>query len=201
MKQLLIAFVAIISTATVFGQKNEKKFTYGVRAGVNFSTYFASYKNYFGSDVDEAADLLTRLNAGVFTNISFGEGFSLQPELEYSGMGGKENKVKSTFDYLSLPVLVKYSFGRSRNFGVYTGPYVSYLLSARAKVDSGASTSITSNMHKVDFGNITGLEYQFGGSGLILSVRARIGALNILKGTDGVTYRNFALIGAVSYKL
>jgi hypothetical protein len=46
------------------------------------------------------------------------EGFAIQPEILYSGLGAKIAGGKILYDYLTLPVLAKYSF-EDAGFGAY----------------------------------------------------------------------------------
>jgi hypothetical protein len=100
---------------------------------------------------------------GVFADIGVAGNFSLVVELNYTSQGGKRNglqpitmdlppelpipsgtllfadfKNETILDYLEIPVLARLAFGRGARFFVNAGPYVGYLVRAKA-VTSGTS--------------------------------------------------------------
>ena len=121
-----------------------------------------------GQDNELSRDYKSRLapNFGGFVDIGITERFSIQPEINFAGQGGKrvgiqpvtqpipglpplpagnyyyaDFKNKAVFNYLEFPVLFKYRFGdRDKpRFYVNGGPFYGRLLSAKTKT-SGTST-------------------------------------------------------------
>ncbi|WP_188814902.1 porin family protein [Hymenobacter cavernae] len=95
---------------------------------------------------------------GLFVQVPFSQKLSLQQEYLFSQMGGK---VKSTgteyrFNYLSLPVLLKYSL--TPRFGIALGPQFDLLLQAKQKIN-GASTTITHDTEERSISATAGAEF------------------------------------------
>jgi len=104
--------------------------------------------------------------AGVLAEIKVSENFKVQPELFYSQMGFKETflidrdmdewaKAIAALDYINLPVLLKYNY---EGFSAFIGPQVGYLLSAKAKTNSG-TTDVKNSFESIDFSGVAGLGY------------------------------------------
>lgn len=97
---------------------------FGFKAGVNFA-------NLHGSDKDLLGDVSghTNFHAGVFAQITFGEFFSIQPELLYSRKGYERNDSTFRPNYFDVPVLAVFSI--SENFSVHLGPQVGIMIAAK----------------------------------------------------------------------
>ncbi len=104
----------------------------------------------------------TAINAGIFLEYPLNENFSIQPEINYDGQGGKraglqpitntelppnpaspyyyaDFRNESILNYLEIPVLLKYTFGgEGLKFQGNIGPYIGFLLNAK-EVSSGTS--------------------------------------------------------------
>lgn len=119
---ILMTFVAI--------QSSEAQAKFGFRAGVNITkqefksgSVTVEPKSKFGLDLALVADL------------PLGEVVSISPELHWLQKGykledisGSLGDISGTFNYLELPVLVKFNFGEAANFNVFAGPSVGYII-------------------------------------------------------------------------
>ena len=176
--------------------KAERPITFGVHAGVNVS---ATAVKSDGNSVSESYKV--GFSGGVDVEFPVSPAFTIQPEPNFSQMGGKEKSLtnatvnapyegyttdKLTLDYLALPVLVKYTVPRS-GFSVYLGPQIACLLYAsdRTNINGGnyVSYSQTDNYHKIDFSGVLGVEYYFS-CRFGVSARYQFGFTNIAKITD-----------------
>ena len=100
--------------------------------------------------------------------------------------------------YLTLPVLVKYSF-EDAGFGAYLGPQIGYLLSAKIK-EGGVTEDIKEDVKSTDFSGIIGVEY-FLPMGVGLSARYQLGLSNVAKDTeDEGSVKNKALTFTLGYR-
>jgi hypothetical protein len=108
----------------------------------------------------------TAATFGIFADIGIRNRFSIQPEINYAGHGGKRNGIQpvpvpitglrplpsgfyyyanfnntAVINYLEIPVLIKYrlSAGSAKRFYIYGGPFYGRLLNAHA-LTSGSST-------------------------------------------------------------
>jgi len=125
-----------------------------------------SIPNIRGGNDELSKGYTSRLaaNFGVLSEFQLHKQLSLQVELNYAGQGGQRKgmqpitdlpaelqalvppgqylyanfKNKAILDYLELPIMAKYSWGRRFPFYVNAGPYVGYLLHAKEKT-SGTS--------------------------------------------------------------
>lgn len=99
--------------------------------------------NNFGQDTYQQ-QWQTSLQAGLLVELSLGKRLAALAELNFARKGsvyrlesdGLEYVERYIFDYLELPVLVKYYFGsiRKLQFYVYAGPSVALNLKARLNV-------------------------------------------------------------------
>ncbi|GAA3508020.1 hypothetical protein GCM10022393_17810 [Aquimarina addita] len=107
-KALLIATVLLLGSNYGVAQASR----YGVRIGANISSI---------SSDDIADDFDTgRIGVvvGFFAEYAFNEKLSIQPEIQYSGQGNKEEDLRA--DYIQVPILFKYNFNHI--FNIQLGP-------------------------------------------------------------------------------
>src|SRR5687767_13281425 len=121
MKKLFFALTIIaFSAGGVFAQG----ISGGLKAGVNFSNQV-----YSGGGFSASADARTGFHVGGFLNLGFSETFSIQPELLYNSLGAKIADIQFKTDYLSIPVMLKYS--PVAIFNIHAGPQFGFLMSAK----------------------------------------------------------------------
>lgn len=102
------------------------------------------------------------------------------------------------FNYLTLPVLVKYAF-EDAGFGAYLGPQIGYLLTVKIE-EGGVTENIKEDTKSTDFSGIIGVEY-FLPMGIGLSARYQLGLTNIAKDTEGEgSIKNKALTFTIGYR-
>lgn len=118
----------------------------------------------------------TSLQAGVFVELALQNRLAAQAELNFVRKGsvyrldsdGLEYVERYLFDYLELPVLVKYYFASVKrlDFYVYAGPSVALNLKARLKVtfDDLQETVVVDNLQGTDL-------LLNGGAGAVVSLR------------------------------
>jgi hypothetical protein len=127
------------------------------------------------------ADMRTGIIAGGFVKIGLMPGFAIQPELLYAMKGDKESAsvgglsatATAKFDYIEVPVLLKYSFGAVIVPSIYVGPTLSLLSSAKFEQTMNGTTTtgdIKSYMKSTDLGLAVGAEVK---TPFKLSVEAR----------------------------
>jgi hypothetical protein len=183
-KFYLVLIAGILVSANTFAQ------SFGLKAGINASNLKASAEG-----VSLSLDSKVGLNLGAFAEFDLAEKFALQTELNLSEMGAQFSGVKENLTYLAIPALPKLKFG---NFGLYLGPQVSFLLSAKDKYE-GESESVTSSFKPIDFSAIGGAEVVIAEK-LVLSTRYQIGLTNIAKESDGGKLVNNGATFSVGFK-
>lgn len=121
MKKLTYTLL-LLSICTTISYAQTVKF--GVKAGLN-------YANFTNSEIQ--TDAITSYHAGIVSEISIVDSFSIQPELIYSTQGASyENAIdeyKNELGYISLPVMLKIHL--SKSFSLDVGPQASFLLSKK----------------------------------------------------------------------
>lgn len=163
---LLKVVLVLLSLSQVnYGISQDKSI--GGKFGANLSSFYDKnviYSYIFG------------YNLGLTGSLKITNHFYLQPEVLYDQKGGSRNiKATSTWDqeyikklnYLTFPILAKFTIGKNELFYLNTGPFVSYLLKATSKmivtnsntgeVLSDKKTNSTSQHSKFDFGLGAGL--------------------------------------------
>lgn len=149
---------------------------FGIKGGVNFADIRGDGKTNYGDPKN-----YTAFHAGFYSQFSFSDKFSLQPEILYSRQGfkgtmpgtptspntrGAEN---TRLDYIQVPVLLVYNF--LDNVSLHVGPQVSLLtkvkegdLDRKIANEDGASGNPIYNYsyNSLDYGLAAGLEARIG---------------------------------------
>ncbi|HLZ86347.1 MAG TPA: porin family protein [Puia sp.] len=192
MKKLALVLFAGISFATAHAQVQ-----FGVKAGANFATQT-------GSDAGDSKTLFN-FNAGAFLRLAVVQGFSIQPELVYSGQGASYDVSGGTLrehaNYLNIPVLFKWSHRAGPYFE--TGPQLGFILSAKASIN-GNSTDSKSAYNSTDFAWVFGVGYKIPRSPVGIDLRYNIGIANVEdRGVTGQTgsWRNDVVQLGLTYVL
>lgn len=194
MKKSLLTLI-VIGAAVSFSVA--QGLTGGVKAGLNFA-------NVGGDDVEDT-DMRIAYHVGGYVNFAFSESLSLQPELLYNSIGtkfeeqgdGDSYDVTYKLNYISVPVLLVYSFG---NFNVQAGPQIGFLASAKAKydIDGADDEDIKDYFKGTDFGFNLGLGANFGK--INAALRYTAGLSNIADSDDG-DVKNSNIQLSVGYRL
>lgn len=191
-----IAFASVASFAQTTSTVTASPVSFGVKAGINLANLSAKST---GSDFENLKSKIG-LNAGVFATFHVSESFGIQPELAWSTLGAKakEGDTKLAFNYLTLPVLAKYTFTGS-GFSLLAGPQIGYLLSAKAKGD-GADQDIKDFLKSTDFAGVAGLEFQIPNTKFNIAGRYQFGLSNILDADGDGKLKNNAATFTVGYR-
>ena len=102
--------------------------TFGIKAGLNLASVKISALGMQISTTNK-----TGMVVGGFLNHSINETISIQPELLYQQMGAKVDGSTLNMNYISIPLLLKYSI--TDNFNIEAGPQFGLLMSAKADGD------------------------------------------------------------------
>ncbi len=183
-----VVFLYAIQFNTLFAQNDSGTPTYGLRAGVLFSTVTG----------DEAIDRFAKKigpQIGVTGAYYFHPMFSVRGELNYELKGGKfaNHEMNMNLHYASLPVYFKFNFTRDPEIYIYLGGYASYLFMANTKgtyeiiigddyITESINEDISANLNKFDAGFIGG----FGAQGrfsrwadIFIDFRYTLGFINL----------------------
>ncbi len=226
MKKIFTIIIASFLIVAVHAQRFEgnnviERTKFGIQGGLSVPYQgvgdiygdYDNYGNYYSGD-GYYSDAKAGLTGGLQVEIPLKNGWYLQPEVNYTQMGGKDNVnfndkngdrysvyTKLSYNYLQVPILVKYKPGL-QGFGIFAGPQYGYLLSA--KQHYFASNMPDDDMKPVtfksEFSIVAGLEYYFpspnDGPSFGISLRGMSGLTNILDkskvegGSDNPSIRN-----------
>ncbi|RKR11157.1 outer membrane protein with beta-barrel domain [Flavobacterium sp. 90] len=121
MKRIIFAAMAVM----VFGFANAQKTRFGVKGGLNVTSFAGGY-NY-------NAKSLVGFQVGGFAEIKVIERLAIQPEILFSTQGAKQELSMTNFDsklnYINVPVLAKFYI--TKQFTVEAGPQLGFLVSAK----------------------------------------------------------------------
>src|SRR3954447_8000601 len=159
MKKISLFALALTTSVAMFAQNYEKKTPmtiaprFGIKAGVNLAEMRA---NGYASGTQPTSEMKTSMNGGFFYNAPLGTGgLAIQPELVYSGQGGKMStptmgttpatNSEQDLSYINLPIMLQWK--APCGFFVETGPQAGYLI--RGKLETG-TTGNTDNKDQFD---------------------------------------------------
>lgn len=158
----------MLFNANAQSSKREEGIKFGVKAGINASNFAGDLQNN---------KMRNGLHIGFVSEIIVSDQFSIQPELLYSAQGYKNETPgsfsKSKFDYINLPILVKYY--AVDKLSIEAGPQVGFLLNSVNRSNNG-NTDIN-DQSTVDFGIDLGLGYELP-SGVFFQGRYNLGITN-----------------------
>jgi hypothetical protein len=177
MRKLLLSISFLCISFLNYSQNSKIKF--GVQAGLNYST-FLGYEvpkefSPFYSEGPAFAFL-----GGINFEYQIKEKLSLKLELNYERKSQKGENIikirdngftesynftsKKNYDYLVLPIMIKYSFSDKNSFYVNGGPFIGYLFKSFGTNDlenidglNNGSVDTTNLNNKTDFGLSVGL--------------------------------------------
>jgi hypothetical protein len=193
-----------------------------VTLGARLGTGIPNLRDNGGNVYSEGYSSRVAPNFGVYSVVPLSPKFSLLGELNYAAQGGKRyGQQPLNFDipgmppgiyyadfhsvaklnYLELPVLATYRFGKTNSLFADLGPYVGYLLSASTETsgsspiyadaggtmpvtppqDLSSDNDITSEVHRFNWGVQGGLGYErpMGHGTARVDLRAGLGLTNV----------------------
>lgn len=184
----LLLASAILSLTAVAQTKNTNQF--GVSAGLNFATVTTSaYTN---------SDYRTGFNFGISLDHFFSESWSIKGKLAYDQKGWKgyletpTDQFNTTYnlDYLTIPVMANWHFGRTKNWYLNFGPYVGILLNAK---ETTGGSDVKNIFNTTDAGLDVGIGVKFPVSEkakFFIEVNGQGGIADILKDNTYSALRN-----------
>lgn len=152
---LLVMFVSLVATGSVFAQDNG--FDFGVKGGLNLSTAWGGDSEIGGKKPQFAP----KFAAGVFFQKEITDMISVGADLMFSLKGANydisPDKVESTLSYIELPIYA--AIEPIDKLQIIAGPYLGYLVAAESKVDD-KKTDTKDNAANFDLGVTLGASYE-----------------------------------------
>ena len=158
MKNYYVGVMMIVLMAMpLWSQKDKGDFEYGFQAGLSISNV---------STIDNQTSAGTRVgfNVGAYGEYFFSESWGVKARLLYDQKGwadgffnnldtGQSVITDYVLNYLSIPVMANWHFGRNKNWYFNFGPYAGFLLSANlTEVDMDVDDAFNSTDFGLTFG-------------------------------------------------
>ena len=189
----LILITLIFSSSFIFGQIN--KMEIGLEMGPSLKTLYGNdvIENYNDLSFGFSSGLTFQYNfpklVSIRTNISFERKGLTAKGISTDKYGNEigEGTIHVNFDYLTMPILGRLTFGKKINYFVNAGPYLGYLIKQNDVTEAigeypKSETDNTDNFERLDFGITAGLGISFPISSKIFisfEIRNNLGLLNI----------------------
>lgn len=187
-RNLLVFAIILLCTCTkTLAQQDKGNVEFGLGAGIGGTTV--------SDDNGNNSSSRTAFNAGISGDYYFSDRWSLKAKLLYDQKGWNNGyfsdaNSESTYgnyhlDYLTLPVMANWHFGRTRNWYLNFGPYIGFLLSAKF---SENNFDLKPYFNKVDGGLAFGIGIKFpiaDQTKFFIEFDGQGGIANIAKETDG----------------
>lgn len=196
MKKLLFIGSLTLSIVITSFSLQAQDLKYGVKIGSNFATQSNAGGLYDNEDIN------TGLHAGIFANLSLNERIKLQTEINYDQKGSAGKNITNSYNYLTVPVLAKFSLGKSNNtplsFNVYAGPYAAFLLNAESEIslpENDATIDMKDQTENFEAGIIGGfgLAYPINDKNIFLDFRLGLGLNSFDKNNDDLRNKYFGV--------
>ncbi len=176
MKKILVSAIALLVAGVInLNAQKTNDVHFGIRAGLNLSNIIKDGDNDFSTEIKPG------FNAAVFLEIPVVNGFSVQPEFQFSQKGYKASgnalggpyEYRVTSNYVEIPLLAKIS--PSKEFAIVVGPQFSFLTSTNTKfitnnaVYENTVNQDNDNLRKNTLGGVLGIEV--GAANAVFSLR------------------------------
>ena len=199
MKKILTTLLILSGIYSVSFAQTKTNAEFGVNIGYN-----AAGVTYSGTGIN--SEYTSGFNAGVSGEYYFSDRWGIKGKLTYDQKGwgngyltfydGKGNSteidgVNFHLNYLTIPVMADWHFGRMRNWYLNFGPYLGVLLNTAESSNSGVG--IKSLFNTTDFGFAGGIGVKFPISKsvkLFIEADGQSGFTNIFKDSGGETIQN-----------
>jgi len=187
MKKLNLSMIVLALLVAFSMPAHAQKFHYGVKAGSNFAVQSGIAEYYDNNNIRVG------WHAGLMGSYQLRDNMMLQTEVNYEQEGAHTDNLTQKFDYVSIPVLYDYSFGKTYHtnlrFHLNAGPYVSYLVNAKSVATNNGvetTTDLRSDSHKAEFGAVmgVGLIQPVGKHYLTMDIRLNLGLTHFSQSDD-----------------
>ena len=150
----ILFIIGILFSSIIYAQNK-------IRTGINAG---ATYSKFRGNQLIDNADAKIDFLIGVSFEYYLKDNLSIKTNLNYErksfnnqsfgidqfGFPTNEVEITTNFDYLTLPILVKYEFGNSKTFFLNGGPFLGFLLSTKSKAEGFPDYNSTSLNKKLN---------------------------------------------------
>jgi opacity protein-like surface antigen len=194
MKKFFTTLLILSGIYSVSLAQTRNAFEAGFNVGYNSSSVIYAQTNV-------SAVYISGFNVGGYAEYYFSDRWSIKGKLNYEQKGwgdgflilndGSEiDGIDYHLNYITIPVMANWHFGRQRNWYLNFGPYVGILTSAS---ESSNTTDVKSSFNSTDVGLALGIGVKFPLTNkikLFLEYDGEGGATNIFKVSPDGTYQN-----------
>jgi opacity protein-like surface antigen len=156
MKRLIIVVFMLFGFTAVIVAQTKGDVEFGFNVGYNNSTVSSTY---------DSAEAGSGFNVGFAADYYFSDRWSIRGKLIYDQKGWDNGFITdldsgNTFftdynlNYLTVPVMANWHFGKKRNWYLDFGPYVGFLMSAK---DTEFELDLKDGFNSTDFGLALGI--------------------------------------------
>ena len=188
MKRITTLIFACLLGTVAFGQG----ISGGVKAGLNLAN-----QTFSGNGMTTSPSFLPGLHGGAYVTVMFTEHLGLQPEVLYSAQGAKSGDQKYKFNYVNVPVLVRYNLNDM--WSLHAGPQFGVLTSAKYTYGSGEQ-DLKDQVKGTDLGVAAGITVDLPMK-LNFSFRFVQGISNLNDTESTLKMKNYNLQFSAGYKL
>jgi opacity protein-like surface antigen len=187
MKKFFSTAILALGLCSVSFAQEKGDVEFGVNIGYNSSTVTIS-NSYLQADTRQG------FNAGFSADYYFSDRWSIKGKLIYDQKGWDNGSFENqngrfitdyNLNYLTVPVMANWHFGRRRNWYLNFGPYAGFLLSAEETV---GGTDVKEAFNANDFGIAVGIGVKIPVSDKLkisLEYEGQGGFSNVFKESDG----------------
>jgi opacity protein-like surface antigen len=207
MKKILTTLLILGGIYSIASAQQKNDVQFGFNVGYNAST---SMDNQAGFTNTSSYSYLSGFNAAFSAEYYFSDRWSIKGKLIYDQKGWgngyvvtqlttPDGQISNTLagdirsNYLTVPIMANWHFGRRRNWYLHFGPYVGFLMNAKlnpygGQGYDGGSVDVKNDLNSTDFGLALGIGIKFPISDkvkLFIEDDGQAGIANLIKQTDG----------------
>jgi hypothetical protein len=145
-KAIAIMLVFILAPLAIYAQPG---IGFGIKGGANFANQNVK---------DVSTKTVTDYHFGGYLNVNFSDKFGITPEVLYTANGTKWNDVKLDYDYIAIPVMIR--FMPIKLISIEVGPQFSFLTKAEVEEVGDVKDQLKNNDFGLAFG--AGVHLPFG---------------------------------------
>lgn len=216
MKNIFLVGMLLIASTLSFAQQN--RITFGVEGGIsiaNLTTDDGNYKDVYESRTGYAAGLAFQYNFPKVLSLRTGIMYELKGTsfpFDSASIAANPSAAQDALmeiDYLTVPLLLRATFGDKINFYVNAGPYWALLLKrimvleAASSYASDQEIDLTDDTEKTEFGISAGVgAAAVFNERIVISLEARnnLGITDIEPGDYEVKTRTILILAGVAFK-
>ena len=158
MKKKFITVTLLIAFSVIGFAQKKGDVEFGINLGLNSSNVTSEYLS---------SDTGTGVNLGFAADYFFSDSWSLKGKIIYDQKGWDNgllyvgvNRYNTNYNlnYLTIPVMANWHFGKKKNWNLNFGPYAGFLLSAE---ETAYNTNVKEFFNTNDFGLNIGIGVKF----------------------------------------